>query len=482
MSSTPDTPIVIVSNRGPLTYDIVEGELQARRGGGGLVSGLAPLLASGQARWIAAAMSDGDRIVAERAAGNPGAAYDPDGLNVDLIALDPKDQRLFYDEISNGTLWFLHHGLYDLVRAPSYGDTWWDAWEAYKRVNRAFAERVAEVAAQGATVLVQDYHLTLLPQTLAGSRPDLTLVHFHHTPFAGPDNLRVMPDRARDEMLTSLLSHHAIGFHTSDWAMNFGDSAQRFLRVGPGQDDGVDTTAATVFTATLSSDINDIAATAETPECNSELDRIESMLAGRRLLVRVDRMELSKNIVRGFEAFDLLLERRPDLRSEVIFMACCYPSREGVPEYAAYRDEVIEAAQQINARWADSTWTPIELQTDDNFARSVAALRRYDVLLVNPIRDGLNLVAKEGPLLNENSGRLVLSTQAGAWTELNRHAFGVNPFDVSGTADALGEAFDLVGPVAATAATKLAELAGERTPADWLQDQLNAAQVNRRVV
>lgn len=460
MSMNPDTPIVIVSNRGPVSYDLVDGELNERRGGGGLVSGLGPLLDSGRARWIAAAMTEGDRLAGDA---------DP---SVDLIAIDPEDQRLYYDEISNGTLWFIHHGLYDLVRAPSFTPDWWDAWDAYRRVNQTFARRVAEVAPQGATVLIQDYHLTLLPQTLAGSRPDLKLVHFHHTPFGGPDSLRVLPDQVREELLSALLAHHAIGFHTADWAANFADSAERFLA---GVNASDTRPAANVFTSTLSSDVDDVASTARSAECAAELERIESLLNGRRLLVRVDRMELSKNIVRGFEAFDLLLQRRADLRSQVVFFACCYPSRESIAEYATYRDEVVEAANTVNQRWSTSDWTPVVLNTDDNFARSVAALRRYDVLLVNPIRDGLNLVAKEGPSINENDGRLVLSTQAGAWTELGESAYGINPFDVSGTADALGRAFDLDSPSAKTRAARLADAACARTPADWLADQLAAA-------
>ncbi|MGB6056713.1 MAG: trehalose-6-phosphate synthase, partial [Microthrixaceae bacterium] len=464
MDDTSNTPapgnaIVIVSNRGPVSYEISNGQPVAKRGGGGLISGLAPLLDSGRAKWIAAAMTDGDRLVAtasKDADASAGSSVDSSvgdsagdsvgslvDRSVELIALDPEDQRLHYDVISNGTLWFLHHGLYDLVRSPSYRDDWQVAWDAYRRVNREFAERVVQVAPVGATVLIQDYHLTLLPQTLSKERPDLTLIHFLHTPFAGPENLRVMPDDARSEMLASLMAHHACGFHTSDWAANFRESVARF---SDGADLGEPGVGAKVFTSTLSSDISDIRQVAQSPECRAELDQIEALVGDRDLIVRVDRMELSKNIVRGFEAFDLLLDRRSELRGRVVFFACCYPSREGVAEYARYRDEVLDAARRVNERWGTEDWQPVWLNTDDNFPRSVAALSRYDVLLVNPIRDGLNLVAKEGPAINGRSGQLVLSTQAGAWSELKECAFGVNPFDVAATADALGAALTLSGP------------------------------------
>jgi len=466
MSATSTRPVVIVSNRGPLSYRVVDGELVGTRGAGGLVSGLAPLVEGGRATWIAAAMSEGDRVAA--AAGETSA----DGLSVQLLAVDPEDHRLAYDVVSNETLWFVHHGLFDLTRSPAFGPDWWRAWEAYRRVNEAFALEVCRTAPEGAAVLVQDYHLTLLAPTVAARRPDLSLVHFSHTPFAGPDTFRVLPPAVRDEMLTSLAAHHACGFHTEDWAANFVEDLRRWG--GDATRDG-GAGEATVFASSLSTDPDDIRATAASPACDEQFRTLDHLLDGRRLVVRVDRMELSKNIVRGFEAYDLLLERRPDLRGAVVFLACCYPSRENVPAYARYRREVEEAARSVNERWGDDGWQPVVLETDDDYPRSVAALRRYDVLLVNPIRDGLNLVAKEGPLVNERSGQLVLSTEAGAWAELADAAFGVSPFDLEQTAAALGEALDLPDDERALRAGRLHALVSERTPADWLRDQIAAA-------
>ena len=463
MSSSPPRPVVIVSNRGPLSYRLVDGELVGRRGAGGLVSGLAPLVEEGRATWIAAAMSEGDRLAAAS-----GAPVTADGLSVQLLALDPEDHRLAYDVVSNETLWFVHHGLFDLTRSPAFDDDWWSAWQAYRRVNEAFALAVCDSAPEGAVVLVQDYHLTLLAPTVTSRRPDLTLVHFHHTPFAGPDTLRVLPPAARDEMLSSLAAHHACGFHTRDWASNYVDAVERWLPA-----DGAAT--ASVFTSSLSTDPDDIRATATSEECDRQFRALDAALGDRRLLVRVDRMELSKNIVRGFDAFDLLLERREDLRGRVTFLACCYPSRESVPAYARYRAEVEAAASRVNERWGDADWQPVLLETDDDYPRSVAALRRYDVLLVNPIRDGLNLVAKEGPLVNERAGQLVLSTEAGAWAELGTAAFGVSPFDLVDTADAIARALDEPDEARGPRAADLRRLVSLRTPADWLEEQIAAA-------
>lgn len=478
--STPQRPVVIVSNRGPASFSASREEqvtrIRAQRGSGGLVSGLAPLLETGDARWVAAALSEGDRLAARLLAGETAAA--PDGTRlefasgaelaerVELVTMSEGEQSCYYDVISNETLWFINHGLYDLVRSPSFDPDWWQAWDTYATINRRFAERVAAVAPDGAVVLIQDYHLTLVAETLRALRPDLALVHFLHTPFAGPDNLRVLPDAARTRMLRSLSQHDACGFHTTMWSGNF----RRCL-------DAYDINAGdrtVIFEATLSSDVNEIGRTAASAECEEEVRRIDETFGDTRLIVRVDRMELSKNIVRGFEAFDLLLTQRPDLRGRVTFLACCYPSRESVAAYRRYREEVEASATALNERWGDGDWTPVHLETDDNYPRSVAALRRYDVLLVNPIRDGLNLVAKEGPSINERAGQLILSTQAGAWTELQDHALGVNPFDLSATATALAAALDMAAPEREERARALRDAATARTPENWLDDQLRA--------
>jgi len=430
------------------------------RGGGGLVSGLAPLIDDGRATWIAAALSDADRRAA--AEGRPEA----DGQPVHLLDIDPDDFRRYYDVIANETLWFVHHGLFDLARSPAYDADWRESWKAYRRVNARFADAVILHAPPDAAVLIQDYHLTLLAPTVRRERPDLRLVHFHHTPFAGPDNARVLPPDVLEEILTSLAAHHACGFHTEAWSRNYCEVQSRW---------GRECDPLHAFASTLNSDAGELARVAGSPGCTAALESLDASVGDRRLIVRVDRMELSKNILRGFSAYDRLLELRADLRGAVTFAAYCYPSRLGVPAYARYRDDVVAAAAAVNERWGTPGWTPVELMTDDDHARSVAALRRYDVLLVNPVRDGLNLVAKEGPVVNERSGQLVLSTEAGAWSELLGAADGISPFDVEATALALGTALDRSGDERRARADLLRRSAAARTPADWLADQLTAA-------
>lgn len=450
---------MIVSNRGPLSFRVDDGELVARRGAGGLVSGLAPLVTGTDTIWIAAAISDGDRVAADQ------GVVDAEGFRVRLLAVDPELYRQAYDVVCNATLWFLHHGLYELARRPRFDSRFREAWAAYRTVNEAFATAVADSAPEGAVVLVQDYHLALVARFLGPVRPDLRLVHFSHTPFAAPDMWRVLPVDLGKELLEGMAAFTACGFHSQRWANAFSACCAEQLGSRP-----------TTFVAPLAPDAADIERVAGGEACASALDELDHAVRDRSLVVRVDRIELSKNILRGFVAFEDMLERYPEWHERVMFGAFVYPSREGLPEYLAYRQEVETTVRRINERWSTPTWTPILFDPSDDFPRSVAALRRADVFLINPIRDGLNLVALEGPLVNDRDASLLLSPEAGIWDQLAGVAHPVHPYDISGTADALAAALSASPEQRAAEAAELRRRARARTPEDWLADQLAVAE------
>ena len=454
-------PVVLVSNRGPLSFRHEGGELVATRGGGGLVSGLAPLVAETDTVWIATALSDADRTAAER------GVIEADGIRARTLAIDPDTLARAYDGVCNSMLWFLHHALHDLTRRPVIDAGFRAAWTAYRDYNRAFARVVAEEAPDRAVVLVQDYHLSLLGPLLRAARPDLRAVHFSHTPFAPPHLLRVLPDDLAVELLEGMAGHDACGFHSARWADDFRRCCNEIAGIDP-----------VTFVAPLAPDAADLRAVGGSDRCEDEVARIDADLGDRRLIVRVDRIDLSKNLLRGFRAYDTMLRDRPDLRGTVVFRALGYPSREGLPEYLAYRAEVESLAEVVNRRWATPDWQPIELDLDDDFPRSVAHLRRYDVLLVNPIRDGLNLVAEEGALVNERDGTVVLSREAGVHDVLAGAVRSVNPFDVEDQAAALAEALDMAPATRKGFADELRRRAEARGPADWLADQLAAVAGN----
>ncbi len=451
--------LVIVSNRGPLSFSIADdGALQTRRGGGGLVSALGPAVAGTGATWIAGALSDADRKAA--AAGMTEA----EGFRLRSLVLDADAYRAYYDVVANGTLWFIYHGLYDTPRRRRFDRHWRQAWESFRSVNASFASAVIEDAAEGSVVLVHDYHLSLLGPELAGKRPDITAVHFHHTPFCGPDDIRILPTDVAAELLGGLAAHAACGFHTSRWARAFEACCREVLGSPPA-----------TFVSPATADPAEIAEVAASPACAAALARLEREVGDRKLIVRVDRIELSKNLLRGFHAFEDLLSTRPEWRERVVFAAYVYPSREGLAEYLAYRQEVEGLVRRINSTWRTPGWTPILYDASDDFPGSVAGLRRYDLLVVNPVRDGLNLVAKEGPLVNDRSGVLALSRESGTWDELEGAALELNPFDVTATSETIHAALSMSEDERRRHAQEVRARVPARTRADWLAGQLAAA-------
>lgn len=458
MTAVPERPVVVVSNRGPLSFSLEDGELRTKKGGGGLINALGPAIEGTGAMWVAGALSEADR--AASAAG----VIEAEGFKVTMLDVDEDDYRAYYDVISNGTLWFLHHALWDIPRRPRFDRVWREAWAAYRRVNHAFAEHVAAVAPVDAVVLVQDYHLALMAGPLAAARPDLAAVHFNHTPFASPDGFRVLPDDAGEELLRGLVAFRACGFHNERWASAFEACCREVLGLAP-----------TTFVTPAAADADDIRHVAAGDRCATALADLDAIVGERRLIVRVDRIELSKNIVRGFLAFEDLLRTYPEWREQVVFGAFVYPSREGLAEYQAYRLEVEGVIERINAEWSTPAWTPILYDPRDDFPRAVAALRRFDVLLINPVRDGLNLVAKEGMIVNERDGVLALSRESGVWAELGDVALGVHPFDIAGTADVLHEALSMSPADRRVHAAAGRERSLARTAVDWFGDQVRAA-------
>jgi trehalose 6-phosphate synthase len=452
--------MIVVSHRGPFGFTARDdGTFAAHRGAGGVVSALGPLLPDQPetVRWIAAAITHDDR-----AAVRAGVAH-AEGVDLDLLDLDPHLHRLHYDVVSNSVLWFLYHGMFDLVRRPRFDHRFREAWDAYAAVNRIFADAVVAHASDGDTVLVQDYQLSLVPAYVRESRPDLRVVHFTHTPFCGPDTIRVLPDDVASALCASLASAPA-GFHTKRWGRAYEASVREVLG---------DHVSPPWFAASLGPHLPSLEEIAAGPAARAAARDLENDVGDRQVVLRSDRVEPSKNIVRGFLAYERLLEQRPALHGRVVFVAMLYMSRAGLPEYLAYDNEVDQTVARINERFATRDWRPIILDLRDDFPRSVAGLQRYDALLVNPLRDGLNLVAKEGALLNQHDGVICLSPEAGSYDELAPAVEPAHPYDIEHTAAALGTALAMPREERARRAAQLRDLAAARTPADWLHD-LNA--------
>lgn len=428
--------LIVVSNRAPIRYvRDAEGSLAAARGAGGLVTALRPLAREHDVTWIASAGNAVERELAVAGARNH-SLEDGSRFRLLLVAHDEDAYRLFYEVVANPTLWFVQHRLGSLLRRPlgDLGVPWADG---YARVNEGFADAVlAELSrTPDAAVLFQDYHLYLAPALVRAAGAGAPLGHFVHVPWVDAADWAVLPPALARAVHEGLLACDSVGFQTERWREAFVRACEELL--GRGGEALARSHANPIAVDT--GEMERLAAAADVRAREAQLwaDRPEA------LVLRVDRTDPSKNAVTGFTAFGRLLERRPDLRGRVVMLALLDPSRQSIPEYRAYRSALEREAARVNERFGEGAWTPVDLRVQDDFATSVAAFRQYDVLLVNPVLDGLNLVAKEASLANVRDGALVLSREAGAWEELAPWAIGVDPLDVDGTAAALERALEL---------------------------------------
>jgi trehalose 6-phosphate synthase len=447
--TTPRRKLLVVFNRAPVSYARHDGERVARRGGGGVVTALGGLLAHHEVTWVASAMSEEDRKLAAEAGGSfvehteDGAPY-----RLRLVPHDPAAYDRFYNMFANPTLWFVQHYLWGLGSAPDFDPALHRAWtEGYVPVNEGLAAAALDELDRepDAAVLFHDYHLYLAPRLVREARPEVLTSHFIHIPWPQPDYWYALPKELRVAVHEGLLANDVVGFHTERWRSAFLLSAERLLGAR------VDANAGTVehrghttrvVARPIGVDPGEFDRLRDDPEV-LEREAVLAACRSEQLVLRVDRIDPSKNIVRGFRAFALLLERHPELHGKVGMTALLAPSRQDIPEYAEYAAEVDRAAREVNERFERDGWQAVEIDVADDFLRSLAGYKQFDVLLVNPVFDGLNLVAKEAFLLNERDGVLVLSENAGVYEELGEWALTVNPFDVSGQAEALYTALTL---------------------------------------
>ena len=439
--------LIVVSNRGPVSFSRNEdGERTAKRGGGGLVTALRGLVALHDVTWIASAITDEDRALAGEVLDE--TARDGSSFRLRLVAHDAQAYDWFYNVVSNPMLWFLQHCLWELAHLPQVDQGLHNAWrEGYVTVNRAFADAVLDELAREpeATVFFHDYHLYLAPRIVRAQAPDATLAHFVHIPWAQSDYWRILPEPMRREIHDGLLANDVVGVHTTRWRLNFLRACEDILDARVDYEEGVvehEGRRVIVCSRPISVDTSEFDELKDDPVVLEK----EREIAARRpekLVLRVDRTDPSKNVVRGFRAFGLYLDAHPEMHGRVGMLALLDPSRQEIPEYSEYIGAIQREARLVNDRFQREGWTPIDLQVNDDFQQAVAAYKQFDALLVNAIFDGLNLVAKEAPLVNERDGVLILSENAGAHEELGEWALTVNPFDVTGQAEAIHLALEM---------------------------------------
>ncbi|WP_445148069.1 alpha,alpha-trehalose-phosphate synthase (UDP-forming) [Baekduia sp. Peel2402] len=469
-------PLILVSNRGPVTFD---DEGSFKRGTGGLVTALTGLASHREVVWIASALTEGDKRRVEEA-GEKSFSVDTAGegtFQVRMVVSDDDAYDRFYNIFANPMLWFIQHYLWDLSNAPDVRRHEIEAFEfGYNVVNEDLARAVVEEieGVEEPVVMVHDYHLYTLPGLIRKARPDAFLHHFVHIPWTQPDAWRVLPRGVRREIYEGLLANDIIGFHTRSYRWNFLQCCRDLMDLDVDFTNGIvrfEDREVWVRAYPLPIDSQAIRRNA----ANERVAEFEAELLRRRrehLVLRVDRADLSKNVLRGFTAFDLFLEQHPEFRENVTFVAQLMPSRTDVPEYAEYLERIEAIVAVVNHRHGTPDWMPIQLKLKDDLDDAIAAYKHYDVLLVNAMFDGMNLVAKEGPMVNERHGVSILSENTGAHEELGEFALSVNPFDIQELADSIHAALTMAPGERERRAKGLQEIITSRDPGNWIDDQI----------
>ncbi|HEY3476755.1 MAG TPA: trehalose-6-phosphate synthase [Anaerolineales bacterium] len=474
--------LVLASNRGPVTLRQDEsGNLEYQRGTGGLVTALTGLLQHAEARWVACAQTEEERTWRQ---GIVPLGESDERVWMQFMSPSAAAYEGYYQVIANPLLWFLQHSMWNIFREPTIDQAVWQHWdEGYVAVNSLFAEAIAEQIASvshPALVMLQDYHLYLAPSLIRYKfRPKgkYTLVHFVHIPWPGSEDWAFLPTRMRLAILEGLCAVDLLGFQTREDGLNFIRTCETHL---PGAHVNYRKGriwyrkhSTFVRDFPISIDVNGLRQLADTEEVNSYREQLLQFHGDWQIILRIDRIEPSKNIVRGFQAFDQMLELHPEHRGKVKFLALLVPSRLGVSEYENYLDEVMGIAGRVNAKHGGNDWEPIRILVDENYPRAVAGMQIYDVLLVNSIADGMNLVAKEGPIVNRRDGVLVLSERTGAHQQLEPGVLTVSPLDVYGTAEAMHRALTMPAGERREMAERLRAVVEQYDIVEWLHQQLS---------
>ncbi|MEX2598943.1 MAG: trehalose-6-phosphate synthase [Dehalococcoidia bacterium] len=475
--------LILASNRGPMEYHVNQsnnGELQARRGSGGVVTALSGLTNYVDFTWIASAMGEGDRRMAE--ANNGKAVRSPlpgQQVSVRFVATPRRAYHKYYNIICNPLLWFIQHYMWSSPYTPRVDSVVYDAWETgYVQVNREFADAIIDEARESTLrplVMVHDYQLYLVPRMVREELPDARIHLFVHIPWPASSYWELLPAMIRTAICDSLCHADIVGFQAPRDVRAFLECCNAFLEDATVnyREQSVTYKGHETFARCypISIDVEEVRQIATSPRAADYEERLKPLL-GEQTIVRVDRAEPSKNIVRGFNAYEILLERHPELHRKVQFLAFLVPSRTHIRQYQRYVDEIDTAVKHVNERFGTDDWKPVHVFYENNYIQAIAGMRLYDVLLVNSVIDGMNLVAKEGPVVNTKNGALILSESAGAFSQLKVGALAVAPADIEGTARALYQALTMTPQERAERARSIAESIEREDITNWLYRQL----------
>ena len=478
-------PLILASNRGPVEFQMTpEGRPEARRGSGSVVTAMSSLVQSVEFTWVASAMGEGDRVASNDGQG-PSIKSPLPGhqINLRYVVTPRRVYHKFYNVLCNPLLWFLQHYMWNPPYNPNVDATVHDAWESgYVPVNQAFARAViqeAQNAGQPPIVIGHDYHLYLMPEFVRQEVSQAIIQHFIHIPWPSPRYWQMIPNYIIRRICAALCDTNLLGFQSPQDRRSFLDTVEEYLpdaRVD--REEGVverngHQTQVRIYP--LSINVAEVQRIANSPRALEYEARLEA-LRNEATIVRIDRAEPNKNIVRGFKAYELLLSRHPEVQGKVSFLAFLVPSRTHIRQYQRYMDEVQQVVRQINSTFGTEQWQPIVTFIENNYTQAIAGMKVYDALLVNTIIEGMNLVAKEGPVVNTRDGVLVLSESSGVHHQLAHGAISVSPTDIEGTMNALYQAITMSPEDRKQRASVLVESVCREDITHWISRQLEDIQ------
>lgn len=469
VSRTRPKHVVLLSDRGPVRFVSQSGRLVPKQQSSSvtaLLHGVAAAMAS-PVTWVTPSTSAADVQAMRLGLFRELATHR--GYSLDAVSVREQEYERYYYDAGVRIIWSAWHGIEDDVPVRYDDQNPLASLASYARVNQQLSSRIAQLAAEGAIIAVQDYQFLLAPAIIRSLRSDIRIVHFSHTPFPDSASVARLPSVIVRTLVTGMLGADLLGFHCARWAHRFLQCCRR-LGLEVEEDLGrvrYDDRWVWVRCYPVSVDVASLSARSRAPEAYRWADRTRAT-DRRRRIVRADRLDPAKNALRGFEAYALLLRRHPALARDLRFVACLVPSRERLSEYQRYAEDVWHVVDEVNRRHPGS----ITVHYGNDQDRALGVMCGYDVLLVNPVADGMNLVAQEGPVVNTEDGVVVLSQETGSADLLSGAVILDRPRDVAATADALDLALSLSPAERRDRANRMRAAIGQLNPIEWLDQQL----------
>lgn len=473
-----DKNLIVVSNRGPVEFYKKNSRIEMKRGAGGLVSTLLPLMEALNGVWIASAMTPGDKEIAKQYPENRVPIPEEDPLFwVPFVVVNPDQYECYYSTISNPLLWFVQHYMWNSPYTPDIDDKMHQAWEeGYKYTNQKFAEKVLAESKRNdkePLIMLQDYHLYLCPTYIRKKMKKAFLSQFIHIPWPQSEYFNIIPDYMRKAIIEGLLSNNLLGFHIPRYVTNFIQTCEEYVDEVD-YDEGIiyhNGQATHVKSYPISVDYEGIKEMAISEEVIEKEKLVKEIKGDCFLFYRTDRADLSKNIIRGFQAYELFLHKYPQYHGKVKYLTTGKPTRQQIREYYNYYYDIIDIIEDINVKYGNEDWKPIEWIFKADYSLVVAAFKNYDCMIVNPIADGMNIVPKEASAVNEHHGVIILSDKAGCFEELKDPVLAVNPYDISQTAEAYHNALIMDEKERIERFKNLQKIVAQRTIYHWISEQ-----------